>query len=364
MTRSLPPVLLLLALAGMLGLTACVPAAAPATAPDSPLPDITLAEIRGVNYVRSSEDDPEICPDLHYEADPLCPWRMDVMRADMDRLQAQGVNTLRIFLNYYIFGAATLSNPEYSMDLALTHLDDFIAAANERGMYVMPILMAKYPQYRVSSEDAEIALSAHVRPLLQRYANHPGIIAWDMFNEPDIGSPVDVRCWDWANEDFPLCVPLANERLHFLRQVSDEVQRLDPDTPVTISMAFAKNYFQPTGTDILAADLVDFFAFHYYDDEPYDSGRYASHWYYGEGFPRDLERALDELRALDAAKPIVITELGFPTGPDASRSDADLRRDLETAMQVAHREHAAGIMLWPFQPEPEHLIDDLFDRYR
>jgi hypothetical protein len=87
-----------------------------------------------------------------------------------------------------------------------------------------------------------------------------------------------------------------------------------------VSLGFAKNYFKPDKADLRLADLVDFFAFHYYDDDPYDSGRYAAHWYYGQGFPADLRRAIAELAALKPQKPIVITELGFPTGAGAKRS--------------------------------------------
>jgi hypothetical protein len=108
------------------------------------------------------------------------------------------------------------------------------------------------------------------------------------------------------------------------------------------------------------ADLVDFFAFHYYDNEPYDSGRYEAHWYYGEGFPADLDRAMQELRDYDPEKPIVLTEIGFPTGPDMGRTTADLHRDLHTAYRLVHEEHDSGVMLWPFQPEPEELLADLY----
>jgi hypothetical protein len=104
------------------------------------------------------------------------------------------------------------------------------------------------------------------------------------------------------------------------------------------------------------------FAFHYYDDDPYDSGRYAAHWYYGQGFPADLRRAIDELHALKLNKPILVTELGFPTGPGARRTDDQLRSDLRSALQVAADERANGVVLWPFQADMDALVGDLFTR--
>lgn len=320
-----------------------------------------ISDIRGVNYVHTTADDPAICPDLQFGQDSNCPWDIAAIEADMKRLQRHGVNTLRIFLNYYTFGGAQLTNPDYSMDTALAHLDAFIALANEHGMHVMPILLSKYPQHHGFQPDYyETALKLHVRPVVSHLAGKPGIIAWDLFNEPDIGSPIDQRCWDWSNGDFPPCFQLANERIHFLRVVRQEVQRLDPGRPITVSLAFGKNYFYPKGTDLYMADLVDFFSFHYYDNEPYDSGRYAEHWYYGQGFTADLERAITELIALDPNKPILISELGFPSGPGHLRTYEQFRSDISVAFRLSQHGYNCGLMLWPFQREPEHLIGDLY----
>jgi hypothetical protein len=220
--------------------------------------------------------------------------------------------------------------------------------------------LAKYPQDRFRAQDYAVALDLHVRPVVTHLAGKPGLLAWDLFNEPDLGGPVDQRCWDWDNADFPLCFPLANERLSFVKMLHDEVKRLDPLRLTTVSLGFAKNYFEPHNADLRLADVVDFYAFHYYDDDPYDSGRYAAHWYYGQGFPEDQRRAIEELAALKLDKPIVITELGFPTGAGAKRTADDLRRDLRTALQVARDEQISGVMLWPFQATIDELVGDLF----
>jgi len=317
-------------------------------------------EVRGVNYIHPSDADLSKCPALQFGADGNCPWNIAPIAADLDRLKALGVNTVRVFLNYYVFGGARAADPNYRMAQPLAHLDAFIAEANRRGIYVLPVLLAKYPQDRFRPVDYTSALDLHVRPLVQHLAGRPGLLAWDIFNEPDLGGPVDQRCWDWDNADFPLCFSLANERLHFVKMVHDEVKRLDPARLTTVSLGFAKNYFEPKEADLRLADVVDFYAFHYYDNDPFDSGRYAAHWYYGKGFPDDERRAIEELAALEPGKPILISELGFPTGPGAKRTLVELRRDLRTALRVAHDERISGVILWPFQADLHELVDNLF----
>jgi cellulase (glycosyl hydrolase family 5) len=357
-------ILLLLILAG------CAPTQ---LAPTGTLPSITISqarlmsggsalEVRGVNYIHPSSADLTKCSALQFGADGNCPWDIAPIAADFDKLRGLGVNLVRVFLNYYVFGGARAADPNYSMAQPLAHLDALIDAAGKRGIYVLPVLLAKYPQDRFRPTDYATALDLHVRPVVQHLAGKPGLLAWDLFNEPDLGGPVDQRCWDWDNADFPLCFPLANERLHFVKAVHDAVKQLDPARLTTVSLGFAKNYFEPDKADLRLADVVDFFAFHYYDDDPYDSGRYAAHWYYGKGFPADLQRAIGELAALKIAKPIVVTELGFPTGAGARRTLGDLRRDLRTSLQTARDEQTSGLVLWPFQASFDQLVGDLFTK--
>jgi hypothetical protein len=344
--------------------------AAPA-APRGPLPPVVAAdgrlaaggrplEVRGVNYIHPSNADLARCPALQFGADGNCPWDPAPIRADLDQLRGLGVNTIRVFLNYYVFGGARAADPSYSMAAPLAHLDTLIAEANARGIYVLPVLLAKYPQDRFGPEGAQAALELHVRPVVQHLAGRPGILMWDLFNEPDIGSPVDIRCWDWDNADEPRCFPLAEERLRFVRTIHDEVKRLDPARLTTVSLAFAKNHAEPKEASARIADIVDVFSFHYYDNEPYDSGRYAAHWYYGQGFPADLRRSFDELRALGLGKPVLVSEIGFPSGPGHARTLADVQRDLRTARALARDRQVSGVVLWPFQPAADELAGGLF----
>lgn len=316
-------------------------------------------EVRGVNYIRPTGS-PASCPELNFGADARCPWDIALIDADMERLRNLGVNTIRVFLNYYVFGGARAASAAYDLTTPLEHLDALIASANARGIYVLPVLLAKYPQDQFHEAGLERALDLHVRPVVSHLAGRPGLLGWDLFNEPDIGSPIDERCWDWDNGDFPLCAELAAERIAFLTRLHYEVKWYDQGRMTTIGMGFAKSYFRPAAVPSPLAALVDFYSFHYYDNDPYDSGRYAQHWYYGQGLPSDLRRSIEELHALGRNKPIVVTELGFPTGEGALRDEAQLRADLRTSWALAREVGAAGVVLWPFQETPEAVVGDLF----
>lgn len=369
------PLLLIALLAALV--CGALPTAAPARAQQVPAPqaepsalspvavdgrrlsvDGAPFEVRGVNYIHPSGTPPG-CPELHFGADARCPWDMAAIDADMERLRGLGVNTVRIFLNYYVFGGARAVDPDYSLELPFEHLDALLASANSRGIYVIPVLLAKYPQDQMQPEGLRNAMELHVAPVVRHLADHPGVLALDLFNEPDIGSPIDERCWDWDNGDFPLCAQLAEQRIAFLTQLHYEVKWYAPARLTTIGMAFAKSYFRPVAVPSNLAGVVDFYSFHFYDDEPFDSGRYANHWYYGAGLAGDLRRSIDELHALGREKPVVVTELGFPTGEGARRGPAELREDLRLSLAIA-RESGASLVLWPFQDTPEALVGDLF----
>jgi hypothetical protein len=142
--------------------------------------------------------------------------------------------------------------------------------------------------------------------------------------------------------------------------VHAHLRSIDHAHLTTVGMGFAKSYFRPAEGGPPLAGLVDFYSFHYYDNDPYEAGRYAQHWYYGQGLPRDLQRGIGELTALAAKKPVVVTELGFPSGPHTLRDTAGLRRDLALSVRTAREAGAAGVVLWPFQATSEDLVGDLF----
>jgi exo-beta-1,3-glucanase (GH17 family) len=151
--------------------------------------------------------------------------------------------------------------------------------------------------------------------------------------------------------------------MRFVEAMLREVKTLDPNRLRTTGLAFAKSHFEPREASLRVADMVDFYTFHYYDDSPYDSGRYKAHWYYGQGFTRDLYRSLQELKALGQNKPVVVTEIGFVTdGREATRSLAQHHADLKLARELIRESGGAGLVIWSFQSTFDDAVGDVFPR--
>src|SRR5579859_530269 len=106
---------IVLALMAMLVIVSSGCSLQPASSVHSPLPLVTAAsgtlragdqvlELHGVNYIRPSSADPVRCASLQFGADGNCPWQLAPITTDLDTLEQLGVNTVRIFLDYYVFG--------------------------------------------------------------------------------------------------------------------------------------------------------------------------------------------------------------------------------------------------------------------
>ena len=72
-------------------------------------------EVRGVNYIHPSNANLSTCSALQFGADGNCPWEIAPIAADFDKLRGLGVNTVRVFLNYYVFGGARAAIEKVAM---------------------------------------------------------------------------------------------------------------------------------------------------------------------------------------------------------------------------------------------------------
>ena len=90
-----------------------------------------------------------------------------------------------------------------------------------------------------------------MQPLAERYGEHPGIAAWDLFNEPEWRTRLFPRAWGAR------CLPFARMR-ECLGQMVDGVHARARQ-PVTVGLASAAHL------DLVRGLGLDFYQVHWYE---------------------------------------------------------------------------------------------------
>ena len=171
-----------------------------------------------------------------------------------------------------------------------------------------------WPNKYAAADTAEYAADrdALVR-VLRRYAADPGIIAWDIINEPEWVSHSE---WQWKFNE-----PEGRRRLDWLLRIADVIHEHDTYHPVTIGFIFNYSYWTPDWARPLL-ERLDFVDFHYYHRT------YAA---------RGIDTAIREIRE-QTDKPIVVGEFGQSSDPEYSKPPHETVHSEET--QRALYEHA------------------------
>lgn len=155
-----------------------------------------------------------------------------------------GVNSFRTWLSYRGW--------QRDRDAFIENIRGFIRTAYEHGITVMPIIFngngldpdTLTPEWQSSVGDA------YVRDLVTSLRDEPGIIMWDIMNEPS--------CNDYIMKCSPEERSARWERMNeYLRHYCELVKTLDPDGTITIGHTYAHD-LEPS------AEWVDVISFHDY----------------------------------------------------------------------------------------------------
>ncbi|NNF23122.1 MAG: cellulase family glycosylhydrolase [Saprospiraceae bacterium] len=156
---------------------------------------------------------------------------------DFKRIQSFGLNTIRVFIPYPVFGGSNVEPQR------LLQLDTVMQLANKYDLYLIPTLFDFNPDYsHLSYTNAD----KHLRSIVKRYTDNKAILAWDIKNEPDL---------DFDHHS-------KTKVLQWLSYIVDRIKFYDPNHLVTIGWSNA-DY-----ADLLE-DKVDIVSFHFYkpDDQ-------------------------------------------------------------------------------------------------
>ena len=183
-----------------------------------------LNQMRGVNYYPAST-----------------PWfefwenfSADTTIQDLKLAKSLDFNTVRIFLQYSVFGE------EKVREEMLEKLETFLDIAEEQKIKVIVTLFDFPKGYQLINYTAT---DRHIEKILTRFKDHKAILAWDVKNEPDL---------DFNNYGEQV----VTEWLAFAIK---RARAYDPNHLVTIGWS------QPDQAHKLS-EQVDFVSFHYYDE--------------------------------------------------------------------------------------------------
>jgi len=181
--------------------------------------------IRGFNYTPAGVASPR------HHIDTWVKYDSAAIEFDLDLAKSLNLNQIRIFVPYTVY-----TEDKEALPAKLRH---FVRQCYKRGIGVMPVVGSGQWVKDTTQRDKG---REWVQFLVNAISNEPGLAFWDVMNEPDWPTTPRER----VLRNFENCKFMAKT-----------FHKLDPNTPVTIGMAFVDGM-------IKLADYVDLLQFHDY----------------------------------------------------------------------------------------------------
>ena len=208
-------------------------------------------------------------------------WDIAPIEKELGLLKGIGVNTVRVFLDYELFEK---HRAEGNKSIMLAHLDELLATIDK---YDMRALITPFVWGRRNLKTDRL----HISHIASRYQNDRRVFGWDISNELD-------HCW--------MNIPSRRSAIQdWAAGIYETLKEIDKNHLITVGDYgwYLGNRDDPYGTGInidlslmsLPAEKQDFISFHWY-----------SHYF-------ALDIALEKLTST-ISKPIVVEEIGLPTG--------------------------------------------------
>jgi len=181
-------------------------------------------QIKGINYY------PQKTPwDMFGDG-----FDLDIIAKDFDIIKGEGLNTIRIFIQYEDFGKAFVKAEK------LLKLKQVLDTAETKGIKVIITLFDFYGDYSVLDWTLT---HRHAEQITSAFKNHKAILAWDIKNEPNL---------DFKNRG-------KQNVMAWLQEMAIQIKKYDPNHLVTIGWSDIESVS-------LLQDHLDIVSFHYYQD--------------------------------------------------------------------------------------------------
>ena len=230
------------------------------------------------------------------------------LRAARDQL---GINTVRLMLPYNFLSEK--NGDGVVTPKMIKRLHEAVQIAGSLNMRVIVTLFDFFESFPDAGSGTEAKNLDYLRALLPSFAGDDRILAWDLHNEPD-------NYGIWKAGD-------PQKVLRWLGRMADEVHALAPRQLVTVGMGRASSLWLPGPDGRRVVDYSDVVSMH-----TYDAGTVA--------------QELSQLRA-QTAKPIIIEEFGWPTGPGCIENYSETTQvRLYRAVLDAAKDRTSGVVAW------------------
>ncbi len=261
-------------------------------------------QIKGINYY------PQKTPWDMFGED----FDIDRIGQDFDIINDAGLNTIRIFVPYEVFGKAKVKAEK------LKKLEQVLDKAIGKNLKVIVTLFDFYGDYSVLDWTLT---HRHAEQIVTTLAEHEAILAWDIKNEPNLD-------FDSRGKENVLA---------WLKEMTSQIKQFDPNHLITIGWS-----------DIESANLlkdeVDIVSFHYY----HDLNTFAD-WY-------------DTLHK-NIRKPIVLQEFGLSSNkglwsPFGSSEDKQAKYHMQFQEMIKQENmHFLSWTLYDFEEVPSAVVGKL-----
>ncbi len=250
-------------------------------------------------------------------------WDGNEVATDLKKASELGANSLRVLVPYGQNYSWTKNDgtPEPEM---LGELDQVVALANRQRMRVLITLFDFYAEFPPAGSTEEAANWRYLDQLAMHYRDNPGVLGWDLHNEPDNYLP-----WKQNN---PAKV------LDWLSRAAQRLRQTDHNHFLTIGFGNWQNLLVNGPNGINALSLVDVVALHSYN-------------------PDDLDNMIETIQASGATKlPILLEEFGWPSASEeltADYSESEQSRHIQLSLDTIVKHNLAGGLawtLWDFTP--------------
>jgi hypothetical protein len=169
------------------------------------------------------------------------PWDMfgnhfneEEINKDFETIEAMGLNSVRVFVPYEVFGGASVKEE------MLEQLVAFLDIAKDHNLKILVTLFDFYGNYDLMDWTLT---HRHAETIVSRLKTHKALLGWDIKNEPDL---------DFESRG-------KENVLAWLSEMTQQIKQNDRIHPVTIGWSTPE-------AAVNLVNEVDFVAFHYYEE--------------------------------------------------------------------------------------------------